>query len=138
MRDVKKCETAKEIWDQLHNLRTLFDPWNFTFALQKFDRVEKLPDESMLSNFNTKYDLLEQLRDSGLQIDDVLGAIRIVNGLPPEYEVFIRNIKVFEKDFYLENLKISLLQEEAKIILGNSNKTAVESCAMVAQPKHVS
>ncbi len=81
--------------------------------------------------------MLEQLRDAGLKIDDVLGAIRIVNGLPPEYEVFIRNIKVFEKDFNLENLKIPLLQEEATIILGNSHKTAVEPCAMVAQPKYV-
>ncbi len=26
VREVKKCETAKEIWDQLHKLRTSFDP----------------------------------------------------------------------------------------------------------------
>ncbi len=26
VREVKKCETAKEVWDQLHKLRTLFDP----------------------------------------------------------------------------------------------------------------
>ncbi len=53
----------------------------------------------------------------------------------PQNTKSLSEILVFERE---ENLKISLLQEEAKIILGNSNKTALETCAMAAQPKHAS
>lgn len=111
---VKKATTSKEAWD---GLKTVFEsrgPVRKAALYKQLQRMEKKPSITMtqyVTDFTRK---AEQLEEAGIEIPDELLSIMLLGSLPAEFENFSVAIESRDEIPTLENLKIKLIEEEAR------------------------
>lgn len=113
---VKKAATSKKAWDGLKAIFESRDPVRKAALYKQLLRMEKKSNITMtqyITDFTRK---AEQLEEAGIEIPDELLAIMLLGSLPVGFENFSVAIESRDEIPTLENLKIKLMEEEAKQI----------------------
>ncbi|KAL0116419.1 hypothetical protein PUN28_009806 [Cardiocondyla obscurior] len=111
---VKKATTSKEAWDGLKAVFESRGPVRKAALYKQLQRMEKKPSITMtqyVTDFTRK---AEQLEEAGIEIPDELLSIMLLGSLPVEFENFSVAIESRDEIPTLENLKIKLIEEEAR------------------------
>lgn len=111
---VKKATTSKRAWDGLQLVFESRGPVRKAALYKQLLRIEKKPNESM-SQYVTEFSRkAEQLEEAGISIPDELLSIMLLGSLPTEYENFSIAIESRDDIPSLENLKVKLIEEDAR------------------------
>lgn len=111
---VKKAVTSKGAWDGLKAIYESRGPVRKAALYKQLLRMEKKPNIAMtqyITDFTRK---AEQLEEAGIDIPEELLVIMLLGSLPVEFENFCVAIESRDQIPTLENLKIKLMEEEAR------------------------
>jgi hypothetical protein len=113
---VKKAATSKQAWDGLKAVFESRGPVRKAVLYKQLLRLEKKPDVSMsqyVIEFTSK---AEQLAETGIDIPEELLSVMLLGSLPAEFENFSVAIESRDDIPSFENLKLKLVEEEARQI----------------------
>lgn len=113
---VKKAMTSKGAWDGLKAIYESRGPVRKAALYKQLLRMEKKPNITMTQYVTEFTHKAEQLEEAGIEIPDELLAIMLLGSLPVEFENFCIAIESRDEIPTLENLKIKLMEEEARQI----------------------
>ena len=111
---VKKAKTSKEAWEKLKMVHESKGPVRKAALYKQLYKMKKDESESMTQYISTLQNKAEQLEDAGIKLPDELLSIMLLNSLPAEYENFCVAIESRDELPHPENLKIKLIEEEAR------------------------
>lgn len=111
---VKKAVSSKEAWDGLKAVFESRGPVRKAALYKQLLRMEKKTNITMTQYVADYTRKAEQLEEAGIEIPDELLSIMLLGSLPSEFENF--NVAIESRDEIptLENLKIKLIEEEAR------------------------
>ena len=111
---IKKATTSSEAWN---GLKTVFEsrgPVRKAALYKQLLRMEKEPDIAITQYVSKFTNKAEQLEEAGIKIPDELLSIMLLSSLPTEFENFCIAIESQDNLPTLENLKIKIIEEEAR------------------------
>jgi len=111
---VKKAVSSKEAWDGLKAVFESRGPVRKAALYKQLLRMEKKASTTMtqyVADFTRK---AEQLEEAGIEVPDELLSIMLLGSLPAEFESFSVAIESRDEIPSLENLKVKLIEEEAR------------------------
>lgn len=111
---VKKATTSKEAWDGLKAVFESRGPVRKAALYKQLQRMEKKPNITMTQYVTEFTRKAEQLEEAGIEIPNELLSIMLLGSLPTEFENFSVAIESRDEIPTLENLKIKLIEEEAR------------------------
>lgn len=111
---VKRATSSKEAWDGLKSIYESRGPVRKAVLYKQLLRLEKRPSESITQYVTDFTHKAEQLEEAGIKIPDELLSIMLLGSLPAEFENFCIAIESRDDIPSLDNLKIKLIEEEAR------------------------
>lgn len=113
---IKKAETSHAAWAELEQIYESKGPVRKATLYKQLYRMKKDPDTSMAKYLNDFTSKAEQLTEAGINIPDDLLSIMLLGSLPEGFESFTVAIESRDEIPSVNNLKIKLLEEEARQI----------------------
>jgi len=111
---IKKAETAHSAWTEFERIYESKGPVRKATLYKQLYRMKKDSEITMTKYLNDFTSKAEQLMEAGINIPDDLLSIMLLGSLPEEFENFTVAIESRDEIPSVNNLKIKLLEEEAR------------------------
>lgn len=111
---IKRAETSKAAWDNLKRVHESTGPVRKATLYKQLYRMKKESGITMNTYINEFTSKAEQLTEVGIKIPDDLLSIMLLSSLPNEFENFSIAIESRDEIPNIDNLKVKLLEEEAR------------------------
>ncbi|KAL0276778.1 UNVERIFIED_CONTAM: hypothetical protein PYX00_004278 [Menopon gallinae] len=132
---IAKAETSKEAWDLLKKTYASTGPVRKFIIYRQLLRMQKEPHVSIsqyINEFSNKVELLERV---GIKMQDELLTVMLLSSLPAEFDNFVIAIETRDEVPPFSEVKIKLLEEEARQIEKNNAEEPNPNSALVAKGK---
>ncbi|KAL0278108.1 UNVERIFIED_CONTAM: hypothetical protein PYX00_000019 [Menopon gallinae] len=132
---IAKAETSKEAWDLLKKTYASTGPVRKFIIYRQLLRMQKEPHVSIsqyINEFSNKVELLERV---GIKMQDELLTVMLLSSLPAEFDNFVIAIETRDEVPPFSEVKIKLLEEEARQIEKNNSEEPNPNSALVAKGK---
>lgn len=107
-----KCETAKEMWDELQKVHERANLSNKLYLMRKLYQTKLSPDQDMTDYIRSTLEIVERLHGIGEEIRDFHIAALLLSGLPDSYESLVTALDARPDDeLTLEYVKGKLVDE---------------------------
>lgn len=110
----KRAMTSKDAWNMLKTTYESRGPMRKAALYKQLLRMEKDPDTTMSQHVTDFCRKAEQLEEAEIVIPNELLSIMLLGSLPAEFENFSIAIESRDDIPTLENLKVKLIEEEAR------------------------
>lgn len=132
LKQVKNCDTSKEIWQKLQSIYQSTGPARKAALLKSLILLKLESGGDMRSHVDKFFDIVDKINEVELVKIEELLTILLLYSIPEEYESFRIAIETKDNLIEPEALKIKLLDEyEAR----NRNKSEASPGALVARKK---
>lgn len=111
---MKKAETSKVAWDSLKSVFESKGPVRKATLYKQLYHMKKDSSTTMNQHVSDFTNKAEQLAEIGIRIPESLLSIMLLGSLPDEFENFSIAIESRDKIPNVDNLKVKLLEEEAR------------------------
>ena len=107
-----KCESAKDMWDELQKVHERANLSNKLYLMRKLYQTKLRPDQDMQNYIRSALEIVERLRGIGEEILDFHIAVLLLSGLPDSYETLVTALDARPDDeLTLEYVKGKLVDE---------------------------
>jgi len=107
-----KCESAKDMWDELQKVHERANLSNKLYLMRKLYQTKLKPDQDMQNYIRSTLEMVERLRGIGEEIPDFHIAALLLSGLPDSYETLVTALDARPDDeLTLEYVKGKLVDE---------------------------
>lgn len=131
LKQVKNCETSKELWLKLEKLFYSKGPARKVTLLNQLTGQRMVEGEDVKDHISTFFDIVDKLAEMNIDINADLLSVMLLQSLPPSYENF--RCAIVSRDTLLspEDLRVKIIEE------CDSRKTETRSSndALAAQNK---
>lgn len=111
LKQIKNCETSKEIWDKLEGIYRSKGPARKATLLKQLTVHKMEETQDIREHLNTFFDAVDKLADLEVEINNDLLAIMLLYSLPNSFDTFRCAIESRDQLPTPENLRIKILEE---------------------------
>ncbi|CAD6233980.1 GSCOCG00007443001-RA-CDS, partial [Cotesia congregata] len=116
MLHVMSCETAKDMWDRLHEIFDSSTSTGVHMLQQKWFTMNKDSSDNIATHVSKVQDLAHRLRALGENVSDSSIITKILLTLPPSFRHFVSAWEsAAQADQTLANLSARLIAEESRM-----------------------
>ena len=116
-----KCETAKEMWEELQKVHERASPSNKLYLIRKLYQSKLKPDQPMQEDMRSTLKLVERLYGICENIKDCHVAALLLSGLPDSYESIVTALDARPDD------ELTLAYVKGKLVYEYMRKTESSS-----------
>ncbi|KAL0270911.1 UNVERIFIED_CONTAM: hypothetical protein PYX00_008181 [Menopon gallinae] len=130
---IANAETSKEAWDLLKNTYASTGPVRKFILYRQLLRMQKESHVSISEYINEFSNKIKALEQAGIHMQDELLTVMLLSSLPAEFENFVVAIETRDEVPPFKDIKVKLLEEEARQKEKDNLEEPNPSSALVAK-----
>jgi hypothetical protein len=112
---LKKCETAKAMWDLLKKESTMTDVGNVIMLHEQFFKAKLMENESLVSYISRIQVITEKLADIEEPLSEYVVCYKVLSSLPEEFDTLTMTLyQVAKKELKIQLLKSKFALEDSR------------------------
>jgi transposase InsO family protein len=133
--DLRGCTTAKEAWEKLKSMHASKNKARRLNAMRELNNLRMNTGESITKYFARANGLKDMVIGAGSSVTDEDFCLRVLNGLPAEYDMVATALTVSAATLDLTVMRSTLLQMEQKLMARSPNGNPEAETALFVKGK---